>query len=1169
MFKATHTTCTHEQPTSTKISATMDSVVERTQTRVSRRLLKRTDSNACTRAPSKPFPFYYTHKPIKKRIGFRRRCGNGLNLNIASIRDAHFKSNIVSNAPKRKKKIRRALSPKLPNSTSTLEFKHLTAPKYHISYKKTLAAYKSMRKGSSFYPSRRVLWLNRHRLVLGPRFNKNSFYDDYNFSPKQEKEYFCPEPPEEHEDLLGDDSVCDAQSHVCNGGLVCASNELSFTATSVRESTEENEAPQWLTMGPEYKSDNSGDGPVSFALMPFCELFLKHTAIIPYLLRPHISLRHMGLELCREYNFLSFWQCVISDKSHSTITLQFGDLYLSAETSSTFLSAMESNQEREAPQWTDFGPQYSSDCSGDGPVTDVKSDVGETIQNIQPEVPSVSDATDALSHEDIVDIPEFDPNNNNSLLSNWMRYDPQREGPKRYFCIVCECEAPTKQIIKHVNGKRHRTNLDTKGHLCHESILTLTTLLRSTYNRELRMFTRTNISTMSDALQLLLDADDSFISVAFFIADAQIMCLSLVTATICMNIDRTVFQETDMLKNCKPLKQLFEGSTRLMGGDVWELALVLYHSYSIKFNAFIDVEDFGRDDAGVELPLLNSDLHRRVSVGAIECYNAMDASQAKELSIRNIPTSVLNHISRLNVHMYGKYREVRKTDIILSSVGKFKDAGTICIISHDYNSRVRLNSLVKIYFGDEVIVGLCEEWDCSKTGKLADIILQSPVPRRSYDKMILNRSKEMMMERVLLRHFVTSICCSNFTATTYLNHCYFFQSLMMKKEHDLVFKQKVPKCSRLNEFQQCALYKSLNPMSVIHGPPGTGKTRALAAICQQAVENDEGVLCLSWTNVAVRNICELLKKVLLPGVVAIKTSTEYKCWHQSECQTLKSVEAKGCEVQVLCMTMANYLYSTRTNDSCNKWSSDLMNNRDLIVLDEASQVWELDALMLLHRLRGYKRFVCAGDQKQLSPYVSRLVDDAPSILTWLQRVHGKNTYLIPNTLLRRQYRMMPSIGTVVSRLFYDSKLQHHKNKDGKKHLFFHCMDGKMEIHSTARWCVDDTNRCARIFNRYKTNSPHFKCHVLTYYEAQCRHVKHLYPHIPVCCVDSYQGQEVDVIILLLSLRKCKLSKFILNRGRLCVAISRAKLDLHIVGHRPTMLKNKTWEDILKSSKKIY
>ena len=98
--------------------------------------------------------------------------------------------------------------------------------------------------------------------------------------------------------------------------------------------------------------------------------------------------------------------------------------------------------------------------------------------------------------------------------------------------------------------------MDTKGHLCHESILTLTTLLRSTYNRDLRMLTITNISTMSDVIHLLLDADDSFISVASFIADARIMCLSLVTATTCINIDRTVFQETDMLKNCKPLKQL-------------------------------------------------------------------------------------------------------------------------------------------------------------------------------------------------------------------------------------------------------------------------------------------------------------------------------------------------------------------------------------------------------------------------------------------------------------------------------------------------------------------------------------------------------------------------------------------------------------------------------------
>ena len=73
----------------------------------------------------------------------------------------------------------------------------------------------------------------------------------------------------------------------------------------------------------------------------------------------------------------------------------------------------------------------------------------------------------------------------------------------------------------------------------------------------------------------------------------------------------------------------------------------------------------------MELPLLNSDLHEHVSLRAIDSYKAKHASQAKELSIKKIPNSVLNHISRLNVHMYGKYREARKTEISVSSVCKF------------------------------------------------------------------------------------------------------------------------------------------------------------------------------------------------------------------------------------------------------------------------------------------------------------------------------------------------------------------------------------------------------------------------------------------------------------------------------------------------------------------
>ena len=139
-IKGTHTVPSVDHPTTSKIVPIRDSVVLRKETSVRRRRLKRRELHRCRRVPSKPFPFLYAPKRIKKRMGFRRKTTNPENVKIASIREADVKSKIVRNAPKTKKKVRRPLSRKLPKPTSALELKHLTAPKYHISYKKTLAA---------------------------------------------------------------------------------------------------------------------------------------------------------------------------------------------------------------------------------------------------------------------------------------------------------------------------------------------------------------------------------------------------------------------------------------------------------------------------------------------------------------------------------------------------------------------------------------------------------------------------------------------------------------------------------------------------------------------------------------------------------------------------------------------------------------------------------------------------------------------------------------------------------------------------------------------------------------------------------------------------------------------------------------------------------------------
>ena len=98
-------------------------------------------SDDCRRAPFKHVPYFDTPKRRKKRIGFRRRCGNAFNLKVPSINDAHLKNRTVRNVPRRQKKVRRALSPKVPKPRSTPEVKHSSVPNYHISYKQVLAVH--------------------------------------------------------------------------------------------------------------------------------------------------------------------------------------------------------------------------------------------------------------------------------------------------------------------------------------------------------------------------------------------------------------------------------------------------------------------------------------------------------------------------------------------------------------------------------------------------------------------------------------------------------------------------------------------------------------------------------------------------------------------------------------------------------------------------------------------------------------------------------------------------------------------------------------------------------------------------------------------------------------------------------------------------------------------
>ena len=71
-----------------------------------------------------------------------------------------------------------------------------------------------------------------------------------------------------------------------------------------------------------------------------------------------------------------------------------------------------------------------------------------------------------------------------------------------------------------------------------------------------------------------------------------------------------------------------------------------------------------------------------------------------------------------------------------------------------------------------------------------------------------------------------------------------------------------------------------------------------------------------------------------------------------------------------------------------------------------------------------------------------------------------------------------------------------------------------------------------------------------------------HPNFRIITVDAAQGSEADVVVL--SCVRCNPRGelgFIANRNRLCVALSRAKERLVIIGSRQTLTRNPLWRAV--------
>ena len=111
----------------------------------------------------------------------------------------------------------------------------------------------------------------------------------------------------------------------------------------------------------------------------------------------------------------------------------------------------------------------------------------------------------------------------------------------------------------------------------------------------------------------------------------------------------------------------------------------------------------------------------------------------------------------------------------------------------------------------------------------------------------------------------------------------------------------------LNETQVKAVKNCDSAISLVHGPPGTGKTTVLVAVICKLLENGKGVLVLGETNYAVKQVCDSLLKnrICDKSQITLLISKEFYEGRQDEYdRAYTRVKLKNRYTPVLLMTLS-------------------------------------------------------------------------------------------------------------------------------------------------------------------------------------------------------------------------------------------------------------------------
>ncbi|PKR81405.1 hypothetical protein CW751_04935 [Brumimicrobium salinarum] len=419
----------------------------------------------------------------------------------------------------------------------------------------------------------------------------------------------------------------------------------------------------------------------------------------------------------------------------------------------------------------------------------------------------------------------------------------------------------------------------------------------------------------------------------------------------------------------------------------------------------------------------------------------------------------------------------------------------------------------------------------------------------------------------------------------------------------------------LNAYQKLAVEHGLCdlPLQLIHGPPGTGKTTTIVALIQELRKQGKSIVASAPSNAAVDHLAQQLLnnglKVLRLGNTA---KVNQKVWEHTPAgimsQDKYSKKIKRLKIQAAEFRKMAHQYKRSFGKSEREqrkllfkevyairdeikslstyYLSQFYKEADVILgtpiglidpllkeqtfdvafLDEAGQCIEPMAWLVLEKAN---RAILSGDHLQLPPTIIS-EEAARKGLSTSVLEHAMNSEVSSN-LLGIQYRMTPEIAGFSSRYFYDGKLSSAADSLPDSLIYYDTagagFDEKKQENSRSTNNPEELRIVEENAENWivKGQSAVF----ISPYSSQVELAKEAFKEISVSTIDSFQGQEADVVILSLvrSNTEGKIG-FLKDYRRMNVALTRAKKKLVVIGDSATLANDQFYKEFVEYAEEV-